>query len=327
MNTTAPTPDPPPEDIQHGLAQIERYVAAQAPDADDVGVESTEQPDDGETRRVRALRAQVAEARRLAELQNDDTPLLVDTPKVRKRRMKAAEAKRLYQLSQDPMMRAWQDAQVRRIVVTAFMVALVLALGWSTAGVQEFASEDAADYSPKWWFAWVVEPFVSLPLLGTVGARAYLAAQGRPLKSTVLNWVEALFLLLSLGMNAWPYTPLVAEEFVFSTLTLHIMGPIVAAAVVMVLPIILKGFSTPAPQQGATDTPTTPTYRQNAPAPPEISSPSTRVDAQELIAKARRLIASGRLSTEPSATALRKELGCSTDSARAVRDALRGGSA
>ncbi len=320
MNTTIPMPDPPPEDIQGGLARIEQYVAAQAPAAD---VESVEQPVDGETRRVRALRAQVAEAHRLAALQDDDTPLLVDTPKVRKRRMKAAEAARLHQLAQDPMMRAWRADRMRRLFTAVAVVALFIALGWSTAGVQEFAAEDAVPGSPRWWFAWCVEPFVSLALLFVVGARAYLATQGQPIKNSTLDRIEWLFLALSLGMNAWPYTPWVAQEFVFSRLALHTLGPIVAVAIVMALPIILKGFGD-LDHHRVTHPLTGPAYRENTPAGAADSNPSAGPDLIALVARTRGLIAAGDLPAEPSARAIREALRCGMDSARAVRDALRG---
>jgi hypothetical protein len=186
--TTLAFSAPEPDDVRRGLEQIERYVANHNPAPTPVVEPSV--AEEGETRRVRALRAQVAEAHRLAALQGDDTPLLVDSPKVRKRRLKAAEAARLHELAQDPMMRAWQAARMRRLLVAVSLVSLTLALGWSTAGVQAFAADGAPAYSPAWWFAWCVEPFISLALLVVVGSRAYLATRGAQAGGVALPRVE-----------------------------------------------------------------------------------------------------------------------------------------
>jgi len=201
---------------------------------------------DGETKRVRALRAEVAEAHLLAHLQEDATPLALDTGKVRKHRKKAAEAARLHQLAQDPMMRAYRALRTRRRVVAVAMVSLALALGWSTAGVQAFAAEGAEMWSPRWVFAWLVEPFMSLALIVVVYARTYLATLGQPIESKTLTRVERIFLGLTVGMNAWPYLPWSlpdGREFSLSSLVLHLLGPIVAVAIVVALPIILAAFT------------------------------------------------------------------------------------
>ncbi|MEU7913472.1 hypothetical protein [Microbispora bryophytorum] len=300
MTAAAPTPEPRPEDIERGLAELERHLAAQAP--------ATEQPReaDGVTKRVRRLRAEVAEAHLLAKLQDDDAPLLLDTPKVRKRRKAAYEAARLHELAQDPIMRAWQADRMRRLLLVAAMVSLTLALGWSTAGVQGFAAEGAPQWSPAWIFAWFVEPFMSLALLVVVGARAYMGTRGQPITSKTLTRIEWLFLALTLGMNAWPHLPGVVDEFTVSGLVLHILGPVVAVAVVTALPIILAAFA------GLDHGPRTgPSYRAN-----------TGPDIDALAARARLLIASGELPPTPGADKIRRALGCGMDTARAVRDAL-----
>jgi hypothetical protein len=200
----------------------------------------------GETKRVKQLRAEVAEAHLLAHLQEDATPLALDTGKVRKHRKKAAEAARLHQLAQDPMMRAYRALRTRRRVVAVAMVSLALALGWSTAGVQAFAAEGAEPWSPRWVFAWLVEPFMSLALIVVVYARTYLATLGQPIESKTLTRVERIFLGLTVGMNAWPYLPWSlpdGREFSLSSLVLHLLGPIVAVAIVVALPIILAAFT------------------------------------------------------------------------------------
>ncbi|NUW33837.1 conjugal transfer protein TraI [Nonomuraea sp. SMC257] len=309
-------PEPSPDDVSRGLTALEQHLA----DVASTGAKRTAAKHDGETRRVRQLRAEVAEAHLLARLQEDDTPLLVDSRRVRERRKAAQEAARLHALGQDPAMRAWQAARMRRLLVATALVALALALAWSTAGVQAFAADGAAPWSPAWLFAWLVEPFMSLALLVVVSARAYLGARGAPLSDRRLIRIEWLFLGLTLGMNAWPYLPGVAETFSLSRLVLHLLGPIVAVAVVIALPIILAAFA--ALDHAQTSTPHTwSSYRSNA----VDRYPGGRgdgTDIESLTSRARRLIAAGELPPDPGADKIRRALRCGMDTARAVRDAL-----
>ena len=316
MTTIVPAPDP--DEVGRGLAALEAHVAAQAPAP--VLADVVDDEFDGQTRRVRRLRAEVAEARLLADLQVDDTPLLLDSRKVRKRRRAAHEAARLHALAQDPAMRAWQAARMRRVLVVAAMVSLTLALAWSTAGVQAFAADGAPAWSPAWLFAWLVEPFMSMALLVVVGARAYMGTRGQPIESKTLTRIEWLFLGLTIGMNGWPYAPGVAEQFSLSRLVLHLLGPVVAVAIVTALPIILAAFAG-LDHGGPTGGPTAPTYRENAAG---ADGPS-RVEIGALADRARDLIDAGALPSQPSATAIRQALRCGTDTARQVRDELRGG--
>ncbi|MFB4265269.1 hypothetical protein [Nonomuraea sp. GTA35] len=279
--------------------------------------------DGGETRRVRKLRAEVAESHLLAELQDDDTPLLLDSPRVRKHRRKAAEAARLHRLAQDPMMRAYRTLRARRRIVAVAMVALTLALGWSTAGVQAFAAEGAAVWSPRWWFAWLVEPFMSLALLVVVSARTYLATLDQPINSPTLTKVERLFLGLTLGMNAWPYLPWSLPEgksFSVSSLVLHLLGPIVAVAIVIALPIILAAFTRL--DLGLVSTPSVPLpYRSNAQDRYTLGTAPVQV----LAAHVQNMIDEGRLSPNPGIHKIRTALGpgvVGVDKAREIQRLL-----
>ncbi|MGJ6968920.1 hypothetical protein ACSDR0_44175 [Streptosporangium sp. G11] len=313
---TTPTPEPSPDDVARGLAEFERHLAEQVPTLPEaLPVESG-----GETKRVQRLRAEVAEAHQLAALQGDDAPLLLDTAKVRKRRKQAREAARLHELGQDPAMRAWQAARMRRLLVAVAMVSLTLALAWSTAGVQAFAAEDAPAWSPAWMFAWLVEPFMSMALLFVVGARAYLATRGQPIISRTLVRIEGLFLALTFGMNVWPYLPWSlpqGETFKVSGVVLHILGPTIAVAIVLALPIVLSAFAALDHSQGGGGL-TGLTYSANAHDPVRAPGP----DVARLIDRARTLIAAGELPELPSAYRLQRALRCGMDDARVVRDAL-----
>ncbi|GIH81188.1 hypothetical protein [Planobispora longispora] len=314
MTISTATPDPGPGDIARGLAALERYVADHAP----VPPPPAPHPPamSGETKRVRQLAAEVAEAHALAALQDDDTPLIVETAKVRKRRRRAYEAARLYELAQAPTMLVYQTVRVRRLLITTALIALALALAWSTAGVQRFAADDAKPGTAAWLSAWLVEPFLSLALLVVVGARAYLGTRGVDLHHRTVTRVERLFLGLTATMNAWPYLPGIAETFSMANLVLHLLGPIVAVAIVTVLPIILAAFAGLS-YRSPTGGPTGPTYREN-------TAPSG-VDIPALTDQARTLIASGELPATPSATRIQRTLRCGMDAARAVRDALAEG--
>ncbi|WAL65603.1 conjugal transfer protein TraI [Amycolatopsis cynarae] len=320
MSTTTPFPEPTPDEVQRGLTELEQHLATHAPT--DPGSARVVEPVQGETKRVATLRAEVAEAHRLLALQDDEAPLLVESPKVRRRRKQGQQAARLHALAQSPALLAWQAARWRLVLTVAAFVALTLALGWSTAGVQVFAAEGAPAWSPSWCFAWLVEPFLSLALLTVVAARAFLATRGRPLDHPTLRKIEALFLGLTLGMNAWPHLPWTAPHFTVSGLVLHLLGPVVAVAVVTALPIIWRAFAEldHARPAGAGEGVTPLTYRANTPTAPAAATGAARA----LVERARELIRAGRLPTEPSANKVRAALGCGMDDARHVRDALRG---
>ncbi|MFI6388696.1 hypothetical protein [Nonomuraea sp. NPDC050540] len=319
MSTVAnpdPPPEPGPEETARALAELELYANHTTPDPRPTAPPAPVVPaaaPPGVTKRVRRLRAEVAEAHLLADLQGDDTPLLLDTPKVRKRRKAAQQAARLHALAQDPEMRAWQAARMRRLLVAAALVSLTLALAWSTAGVQLFAADGAPAWSPAWIFAWLVEPFLSLALLVVVGARAYLGTRGQPLNDRKLIRIEWLFLGLTLGMNAWPYLPgglPDGTDFSLPRLVLHILGPIVAVAIVTALPVILAAFSrlNHDPAHGRDGGLTGLTYS---------------ADTARLIDRTQALITAGELPDSPSAYKIQRALRCGMDDARAVRDAFR----
>ena len=278
-----------------------------------------------ETKRVRELRAEVAEAHQLLALQADRAPLLVDTDRVRSTRKQAAEAAQLHMLAQDPAAKAWTAARWRLTLTTAGMIALVLALGWSTANVHEFAAAAAAVWSAAWVFGWFVEPFLSLGLLTIVGARAFMATRGQPLNHPTLRKLEWLFLALTLGMNVWRYLPGVADGFDVSALVLHSLGPIVAVAIVTALPIIwdaFAGLDHGLPTASPTGGPTGPEYRGNTSSGGPFPVGATDPRVAKYVTEAHHLMAIGELPANPSATRLREALRCGTDVARAVRDVL-----
>lgn len=310
-----PISTPDPDDAAALVSEAEAFLATQAP----ATVPNVTGPAvAGETRRVRRLRAEVDEAHLLADLQDDDTPVRLDTPRVRRRRKAAHEAARLHQLAQDPTMRAWQAARMRRLIVVAAMVSLTLALGWSTAGVQVFAAESAPAWSARWLFAWFVEPFMSLALLTVVGAKAYMGTRGQPIESKTLTRIEGLFLTLTLGMNAWPHLPGVVARFKLSGLVLHVLGPVVAVAIVTALPIILEAFA----RLDHSTRPAPADQQRDRAGDTAGEAPARGRSLAEHRAELHRLIDAGELPTAPSAEKIRKALGCRREVAARLRDEI-----
>ncbi|MFI7534025.1 hypothetical protein [Streptosporangium sp. NPDC049376] len=346
MNTIpTPSPEPSPEEIAQGLAEIERYAAGAAALRDPAPADDPVPPmapaeEDGETRRVRELRARVAESRRLVELQADNAPLLVDTARVRKRRARVAEAARLYALSQDPTTLAWTDARMRRISTVMAMSAATIALGISSIGVQASVAKGLAldAGTAGWWAAFGVEPVLSLPLLAAVAVQAYAAMRGKPVDRSSphgrkLFKAEALLLGLTLVLNCWP--ALQWSGFDLLPLLVHALGPLGAVTAIWLLPTLWSVLATlPAPglSEALTGALTGLTYRENTPpeGPAEDDSGNPgkgdgKADFAPELAETRRLIDAGHLPPFPSAAAIRRALRCGTDVARAVRDTLVGG--
>lgn len=328
MTILIPFPEPSDEDVQRAVAEVESYVAGQAPAVPDA-VPVVVPP---ATRRVRELRAEVDEAHALLQLQADAAPLLLDTDRVRRSRKRAAEAARLHALAQDPAARAWQAARVRLVLTAVALVALVGALGWSTTGVHHTLTRSMVDRGAAWWGAWAVEPVISAVLLVVVGARAFLATHGRVLHHPHLTVVEYGALSVTLTLNVWPYLPWVSvpwARFDPMQVLAHAIGPLVAVGAVAVLPVIWSAFADldHGLPVGPTAAPTGPAYRGNVPETAAAQHGATDDRVALLVDHARRLITAGRLPADPSATRLREALGCGTDTAREVRDALRRGAA
>jgi len=320
-----------PDDLpEFNLTELERYLADQstvrpgpfstASPLDDQADDPTEEAE-GHTRRVRRLAHEVAEARQLVALQ--DTPALVTAHSTRVLRTirRSAEAEKLVKLRQQPAFIALATVRARRIVTATGLTSLAIALGWSTAGVQSFAAGDAPRFSPQWWFAWGVEPFVSLALLTVVIARALLASRGQSIDATVARRVERVFLGATLVMNTWRHLPWVAHPFRVDQLVVHMLGPIVAVCVVTVLPVLWVAIDQ-MPEHASRHRPEGDDGGQGD---ARSFDPARRHDPRvaAAIARTRELINRGQLPPTPSANAVHKALGGAMDTARAVRDFLR----
>ncbi|MET8864707.1 hypothetical protein ABZW11_17355 [Nonomuraea sp. NPDC004580] len=367
MNTTAHPPgepprEPSPEEIAAVLAEVEALTQpppaalpavqddepADAvlidPDDDGDPYDDEDEPRplvllaDGETRRVQKLRQEVAEAHLLAELQDDDIPLTLDTSKVRKLRRRTWEAARLHELGQHPAAIAYRDAKVRRVTTTMVMSAAGIALAVSSIGVQASVVKalDLTRADLGWWASYGVEAVLSLPLLAAVGVQAYSAIRGRVVdrksaEGRRLFRVELVLLAMTLVLNCWPAFRI---DFDLLDLIVHSLGPVAAVLAVWVLPTLWKVLSDlPVPTivrptvRGGTGR----EYRGNASGGAASGSPSVRPDPAVLADKIRVLIQAGVLPPSAGVQKIREALRAEgikvgTDTARDVRDLLAAGS-
>ncbi|MDQ2582603.1 hypothetical protein [Saccharothrix yanglingensis] len=355
-----PGPDDSRDEVDQAVAEVMRYVAAQAPALvrDETQPAGNRHEVPVRTRRVRRLRAEVDEAHALLSLQGDAAPLAVDSRKVRRSRKRAMQAARLHALAQDAAARAWQASRVRAVLTVVAMTALVGALAWSTTGVHHTLTLNTPVHSAAWWGAWAVEPVISAVLLVVVAARAYLATRGRVLDHPHLNRVERGALAVTLTLNVWPYLPFVAERFEPMTLLAHSIGPLVAVAAVTVMPVIWAEFAgldhgdttpadppvTQAPR--AQTSPVTPSPRGTVTTGQEAAGEPSRVPtvsvpaaadtpivqakplptlskrAAELLPRVSAAVAAGELPPVPSGSAIRTHLRCGSEYAREIREYL-----
>ncbi|PRY36271.1 conjugal transfer protein TraI [Umezawaea tangerina] len=330
MSTTADHTDDPgdhDDEITRGLDALTAHLASVAPRPTAPAPTPAPVATPIMSKRVSKRLAEHTEAAQLLELDDDDTPFLIESESVRKRRKAVRRAGQLYLLDQDPAALAYRDARMRRLVITLGMAALVLGLAWSTAGVQHFAAATSQPYSVGWWLAWLVEPVCSLALLMIVGARAYLAVRGTPLDATAVTRIERVFLALIVFMNIWPYLPWTlpaGQAFTLAPVVVHLLGPIVAVAVTHTLPVILARFAdlhhtalrtTAGIHATDGDGVTGPSCSANTPAGP-------RPELAALVERVRALITAGQLRPDVGVRPIRRALSCSMATATEVRDAL-----
>jgi hypothetical protein len=316
-------PDEPPE---FDMRALERYLAAdpQTPPGPVTTTGQVKSEGRQSTRRVRKLVSDVAEAREIVALQDSEELVTADSRRVLRTRRRGAVAEKLVRLRQQPAFVALATVRARQIVTAIGLIALTIALAWSTAGVQQFAAADAPAFGPAWWFAWGVEPFVSLALLTIVIARAFLASRGQSITAQSVRRTEILFLAATLLMNVWRHLPGVAGQFRVDQLVVHMLGPIVAVCVVTVLPVLWVAIDQVPKGLIAASTVTTGPHEDPAASASRTSGVSDERLASA-VARTRDLIKAGKLPPAPSANAVHKAIGGAMDTARAVRDILRHG--
>lgn len=340
MTIPTATPDEPgPDEVTRGLTEIDTYLAGRAPTPPDPH---------GYTARVAAREAQVAEADRLADLPTDAV-LVREAQLTEQRRLAVLETKALVarlreegereraeltaraesatarrDLDTNPHIRALTLTRRRTARVGMLWTVLCLALAYTAVNVQKFAAAGVTAADPRWWVAWAVDPVLSALVVALLLTKGDLAgvrlSETRWSRRSVFG-VEVGALLAQLLMNV---APTLGDAW--QVIALHVVIPLAAVAAALALPVVEARYATALAAldtvpTGPTGAPTGHQYRANTPPPTGGQRPTTAA----LVARARELITSGGLPPDPSATALRTALRVGTDTARAVRDALKEG--
>jgi len=323
---------------EDAAVQNEPGAPLDEPGTSEAAQEADEVAEQGRTRTVAQRERELAEARRLVALQEQDVTAEVDTKKVRKARQHGVQARKLHALRQRPEAVALRDARVRLVTTLMAMFAAVAALGWSTASVQQTAAHGAPAGTAAYALAFLVEPLISVGLLATIGVQAYAAMRGHVVDTdaepgATLHRTQIWLLVLTVTLNTWPYlAPLWGPgEFDLIQVVVHLVGPIVAVRMIHSLPAmwaVLEGLPLPAqagPRPTASAGVTPPACSENAAAgeAAEETSSKDRKRFEQIRDELAELIAAGRWNRNVSVPEIRKYFGCGVDVARDVRDALK----
>jgi len=326
--TTFESPQPGGDDHNRDLAgEVEAFLVEQSVSQETQRAAQT--PAGGasglvETPKVRERREEVQEARQLLEWQADDAPSRVETDKVRKLKRKVKEAAALRRLGDDPDMVAWRDQRAQRFATVACMTGVVIALLISSVGVQDSVAKalKAPEHSVLWWFSFLTESAMSLPLLSVVATQAYAAMRGhvvdrKSAEGKAMFRTEVWLLAYTLALQCWP---VFSGKFSFLKLIVHSLAPVVAVLSVWALPAISQVFAQlHAPVFEAVPEPEKPRVT------PGVTAPSYSTNTPGVHrAYIRRLIASEQLPSQPSAKQIQKATHCGMDVAREIRDEIAG---
>ncbi|MFJ2029408.1 hypothetical protein [Streptosporangium sp. NPDC087985] len=116
------------------------------------------------------------------------------------RAAQAAADVRAYDTNPDVI--AYRIERMRARVDWLIWTGLILGLAFTMANVQNFAAADETPFTILWWIAWLLDPMVSLVLVGVLLGEQVIARHevvaGRWVRRT--KWTA---LLLTYGMNTW----------------------------------------------------------------------------------------------------------------------------
>lgn len=112
----------------------------------------------------------------------------------------AAADVRAYDTNPDVI--AYRIERLRAYVDRLVWTGVILGLAFTAANVQAFAAGDAPMYSTGWWIAWLLDPMVSLILIGALIGEQILSRH----QLRAGGWVRALkwvTLAATYAMNTW----------------------------------------------------------------------------------------------------------------------------
>lgn len=112
----------------------------------------------------------------------------------------AAADVRAYDVNPDVI--AYKIERLRSHVDRLVWTGLVLGLLFTMANVQQFAAAGAIPYSTQWWIAWLLDPMVSLVLVGVLLGEQVIARHGIVAGAWVrrAKWCA---LAMTYAMNTW----------------------------------------------------------------------------------------------------------------------------
>lgn len=354
--TAIPSPDEPtPEDIARFLGEAEQQFVL-TPDPDgytpevarrEAFVAEADRLRDLPTNKVLKREAELEEQHVLAALDTKALESKLRDQGERERAKltaKAASAAARRAIDTDTHVRALLMTRRRTARLAMLWAVLGLALAYTAVNVQRFAAGGTTAADPRWWVAWAVDPVLSalvVALLLTKGDLAGVTLSESPGGRRAVKGVEIGALLAQLLMNVAPTIP-----GAWQVVALHVVIPLAAVAAAVVLPVVQRRYvvaiaelaavdmtvtAAPGvpptggiiiPPTGLSTGPTGPEYRENIITPVGGTPASVPRTTEELVARARELVASGALPPDPSATTLRNALRVGTNAARLVRDAL-----
>lgn len=102
----------------------------------------------------------------------------------------------------NPDVVAYRIERLRARVDLLIWTGLILGLAFTAANVQAFAAHGKETYSIEWWIAWLLDPMVSLVLVGVLLGEQVIARHELVAGAWVrrAKWTA---LLLTYGMNTW----------------------------------------------------------------------------------------------------------------------------
>lgn len=114
----------------------------------------------------------------------------------------ASEAAEVRTAQRSPHVRALKLEQQRSLYNTLIWTAVVAGLAFTASNVQAFAARGATFGSLSWWFAWLLDPTVAIPLVAVLVIDQTLSSNGgRIPRSGQVVKVGALAMTYS--MNTW----------------------------------------------------------------------------------------------------------------------------
>ncbi|GAA2760006.1 hypothetical protein [Actinopolymorpha rutila] len=205
-------------------------------------------------------------------------PAAGQVPPVERLAVEAEEATQLRRLQVHPDVVALRVERVRRRVDRCMWAGILLGLGFTAANVQAFAAGDAPAGSLAWAVAWLLDPMVSVVLLGVLWAEQetgrYRIASGRTVR--VVKWFTfgATYV-----MNTWQSWFAASP----SGIVLHSVPPLLVLAAAEVGPELRHRLT------AAVDR----SYRHSATATPATTGPEAAVTTTGAAASSAALADSG----------------------------------